>query len=195
VRTEPGDHVGSRAVKSCHARSRQRRNTQTTLMVWQFDNRAAPSQFLYSQSAECVSQAALENGQYNGVLYENRSRNRAILLKNARSPITTSRVKIDIDGPHHDVRRYVTREEGQARVFTKTQQVNMNLGIRDNAKLVHIVHDVLCLGAHKRVDKCRCAHGHACGDIDNVKLRFSKVQVVEFTRIRKRRVLSDVLEH
>jgi hypothetical protein len=91
------------------------------------------------------------------------------LLKNAITPITRSRVKIDVDWPHHDIRRYVMRKEGQAHVFTKTQQVNMNLGIRDNAKLVHIVHDVLCFSAHKHGDKCKCSHGIAChsSDIDN----------------------------
>jgi hypothetical protein len=69
----------------------------------------------------------------------------------------------------------------------------MDLWVRDDAKLVHMVHDVMYFGSHKRVDKFRCAHGHAhachCSDIDNVQLRFSKIHVIEFTETLKRRVL------
>jgi hypothetical protein len=55
------------------------------------------------------------------------------------------------------------------------------------------------LGSHKGVDKFRCAHGHAhaghARDIDNVKLRFSKVHFIEFTETLERRVLIDVPDH
>ena len=74
----------------------------------------------------------------------------------------------------------------------------MELWVRDDAKLVHIMHDVMYFGSHKRVDKFRCAHGHAhtshARDIDNVKLRFSKVHFIEITETLERRVLIDVPE-
>jgi hypothetical protein len=115
-RTQPGDHVSSRAVKICHSRSRQRRNAQTSLMVWQFDNHVAPCQFLRRQGDEGASQAALKNGLYNGVLYENLDRNKASSWKKARSPLPTTRVRVDICGPHQDIRRHVSSEEDKSSI-------------------------------------------------------------------------------
>ena len=55
-------------------------------------------------------------------------------MKNARSPIPSSRVKTGICGPHQDIRRHVSSEEGKALVLTKAQQVIMDLWVRDDAK-------------------------------------------------------------
>jgi hypothetical protein len=120
-------------------------------------------------------------------------------LKKGRSPIPSCRVKTGICGPHHDIRRHVSSEEGKALLLTKAQQVIMDLWVRDDAKLMNILHNIMGLGSHKGVDKFRCTHGHAhasnARDIDNVKLRFSKVHFVEFTETLERRVLIDVPEH
>ncbi len=74
----------------------------------------------------------------------------------------------------------------------------MDLWVRDNSKLVNILHNIMGLGSHKCVDKFRCAHGHAhtshARDIDNIKLRFSKVHFIEITETLERRVLIDVSE-
>jgi hypothetical protein len=138
----------------------------------------------------------LKNGLYNGALYENRDSNKASSWKKARSPLPTPRVRVDICGPHQDIRRHVSSEEGKARVLTKAQQVIVDLWDRDDAKLVNILHNIMGLGSHKGVDKFRCANGHAnaghARDIDNAKLRFSKVH---FTETLERRVLIDVPEH
>jgi hypothetical protein len=119
-------------------------------------------------------------------MYDNRDRNKASSLKNARSPVTTPRVKIDICGPHQDVRRHIACEKGKTSVLqTKAQQVIM--------KLVHILHDVMGLGSHKLVDKFRCAH--ICPMIPMTKLGFGKVLFIEFAETLQRRVLIDVPEH
>ena len=74
----------------------------------------------------------------------------------------------------------------------------MDFWVLDDAKLLNILLDGMGLGSHKCVDKFRCAHGHAhtshARDIDNVKLRFSKVHFIEITETLERRVLIDVPE-
>jgi hypothetical protein len=81
-------------------------------MVWQFDNLANSWTVRVSKGG---SQAPLQNGKYNCVLDENRSCNNSRSLNNARSPISTPRARIDICGPHHDVRRHVAGEKCKAR--------------------------------------------------------------------------------
>jgi hypothetical protein len=46
-------------------------------------------------------------------------------------------------------------------VLIKVQQVIMDLWVRDDAKLVNILHNIMGLGSHKGVGKFRCTHGHA----------------------------------
>jgi hypothetical protein len=49
------------SLKSCHPGSGQRRNAEATLMMGQFDNRAAPFQNIRRQGVIGGSQAALKN--------------------------------------------------------------------------------------------------------------------------------------
>jgi hypothetical protein len=59
--------------------------------------------------------------------------------------------------------------------------------------------DVKGLSAHERVDKFWCANGHAHAFqsryIDDAKVGFSKIQVVEFTQTRSRGVIIVVPKH
>jgi hypothetical protein len=75
----------------------------------------------------------------------------------------------------------------------------MDFGVLDDAKVLNILVDGMGLGAHERVDKFGCANGHihafqACYS-DDIKLRFSKIQFIDFTETLERGVLFDVLEH
>jgi hypothetical protein len=54
-RIQSRNQLSSRAVESCHSRCLQRLNSQTTLMVWQFDNHAAPCQCVRGQGVESVA--------------------------------------------------------------------------------------------------------------------------------------------
>ena len=80
-----------------------------------------------------------------------RDRNNTKSLKNLRSPIPTPRVKTDICRPHDDVGRHVPGEKCKARVLTKAQQIVMDFGSLDDAKLLNILLDCMGLGAHERV--------------------------------------------
>jgi hypothetical protein len=82
-------------------------------------------------------------------------------MKNARSPIPTPRVKIDIFEPHHDIRRHVSGEKCKARVLTETQQVMMDFWVLDDVKLLNFLLHGVGLGAHECVHKLHgCANGH-----------------------------------
>jgi hypothetical protein len=120
----------------------------------------------------------------NWALYENRDRNIITRsLKNARSPIPSSKVKTGICGPHHDVRRHVSGEKRKARVLTKTQQIIMDFGVLDYVKLEHLGRwhgpwrPMPSTKMFKfRVDKVGCAHWHTnafqgCYS-DDIKIRF-----------------------
>ena len=132
-------------------------------------------------------------------MYENRDRNVTRSLKNARSPIPSSRVKIGICGPHHDVRRHVSGEKCKARVLTKAQQIVMDFWVLDDAKLLNILLDGMGLGAHERIDKFGCANGYThafqARYSDDIKLGFCKILFIEFTETLERVVMVDVLEH
>jgi hypothetical protein len=73
----------------------------------------------------------------------------------------SSKVKTGICGPHHDVRRHVSGEKCKARVLTKAQQITMDFGVLEDAKLLNILVDDMGLGAHERVDRFGCANGHS----------------------------------
>jgi hypothetical protein len=45
-------------------------------------------------------------------------------------------------------------------VLTKVQQVIMDFGVLDDAKLLNFLVDGMVFGAHERVDKFGCANGH-----------------------------------
>jgi hypothetical protein len=87
-------------------------------------------------------------------------------------------------------------------VLTKVQYVIMDFWVMDDAKILNILLDGKGLGSHERVDKFRCANGHAHAFqsryIDDAKLinaGFGKVPVIEFTEALKRGVLIDLPEH
>jgi hypothetical protein len=84
-------------------------------------------------------------------------------------------------------------------VLTKAQKVIMDFWIMDDAKLLNILLDGMGLGSHERVDKFRCANGHAHAFqsryIYDAKLGFSKILVIQFTETLKRGALIDVPEH
>ena len=69
----------------------------------------------------------------------------------------------------------------------------------DDATLLNILLDGKGLGSHERVDKFRCANGHAHAFqsryIDDANLGFSKILFLEFTETLKQGALIDVPEH
>ena len=69
---------------------------------------------------------------------------------------------------------HVSGENCKACVLTRAQQIVMDFWVLDDAKLLNILLNGMGLGAHERIDKCRCANGHthafqACHS-DDVKL-------------------------
>jgi hypothetical protein len=75
----------------------------------------------------------------------------------------------------------------------------MDFWVMNDAKLLNILLDGVGLGSHERVDKFRCANGHAHAFqsryIDDAKLGVSKILFIEFTETFKRGVLIKVPEH
>ena len=75
----------------------------------------------------------------------------------------------------------------------------MDFWVMDDAKLLNILLDGVGLGSHERVDKFRCANGHAHAFqsryIDDANLGFSKILFLEFTETLKQGALIDVPEH
>jgi hypothetical protein len=102
-------------------------------------------------------------------------------------------------GTNHGVRRHVSGEKCKARVLTKAQQVIVDFWVMNDAKLMNTLLDGVGLGSHKRVDKFRCANGHAHAFqsryIDDAKLGVRKILFIEFTETYKRGVLIKVPEH
>ena len=81
-------------------------------------------------------------------MYENGGNNNARSLNNARSPSPSPRARIDICGPHHDVRRHVACKKCNSRVLTKAQQAIVHFWVRDDAELVNVLLDAEASQAH-----------------------------------------------
>jgi hypothetical protein len=96
-------------------------------MVGQFDYRAAPFQNVLRQSVVSVAEAALKNGLDN-----------CILDKDGGSWIVSCVL-------HHHVRGHIAGEECDACVLTEVKQVIMDFGILYDAKLLHVLLNVINL--------------------------------------------------
>jgi hypothetical protein len=80
---------------------------------------------------------------------------------------------------------HVSGEKCKARVLTKAQQIIMDFWVLDDAKLLNSLVDGMGIGAHEHVDKFGCTNGHThafqARYSDDIKLRFSKIQFIDFT--------------
>ena len=96
-------------------------------MVGQFDYHATPFQNVPRQSVVSVTEAPLKNGLDNCFLDKGWGSRIAICVL------------------HHHVRKHIAGEECDACVLAKTKQIIVNFGILYDAKLLHVLLDVISL--------------------------------------------------
>jgi hypothetical protein len=105
----------------------KRRDGQPALVVGQFDYRATPFQNVLRQSVVSVAEAPLKNGLDNCILDKDWGSRIAICVL------------------HHHVRGHIAGEECDACVLTKAKQIIVDFGILYDAKLLHVLLDVISL--------------------------------------------------